>query len=167
MQNPTCLPVGTGTYGTHLGPHRGEEDGVDAAQLHIDLEAEVGEGLGRRLVHVLHLYALRGHAEEGVAHSLHLRVHGRLAGQDNHHQLDGGELLLQIFEHRLHLVGQRVYVVDTVVRTGVPDPHLSSRLDPDSIPKLFLGIGTVMFIIAAKYEYDGIEVITAKNKLQT
>jgi len=49
------------------------QDVVDAAQLHVDLEAEVGEGLRGRLHHVLHLDALRGHAQQGVSHTLHLR----------------------------------------------------------------------------------------------
>lgn len=48
------------------------QDVVDAAQLGVDLEAEVGEGLRRRLHYVLHLHALGGHAEESVTHPLHL-----------------------------------------------------------------------------------------------
>ena len=39
-----------------------DKDVVDAAQLDVDLEAEVGEGLGRRLHHVLHLHTLSGHS---------------------------------------------------------------------------------------------------------
>ena len=46
---------------------------VDASQLHIDLEAEVGEGLRGCLHHVLHLDTLRGHAQERVSHTLYLR----------------------------------------------------------------------------------------------
>ncbi len=62
----------------YLRSHGGKQDGIDAAQLHIDLETEIGEGLGRGLVHILHLYALRRHAQEGVTHPLHLSVHRRL-----------------------------------------------------------------------------------------
>jgi hypothetical protein len=54
-------------------PHLGDEDGVDAAQLRIDLEAEVGEHLGRRPGHVLGLDALRGDAKHAVPHPLHLK----------------------------------------------------------------------------------------------
>ena len=39
----------------YLRPDGWEEDGVDAAELDVDLEAEVGEGLRRGLVHVLRL----------------------------------------------------------------------------------------------------------------
>ena len=38
-----------------LWPDAWNEDGVDAAELHVDLETEVGQGLRRRLVHVLRL----------------------------------------------------------------------------------------------------------------
>ncbi len=62
----------------YLRPHGGKQDGIDAAQLHIDLETEIGEGLRRGFVHILHLYALGGHAQEGVTHPLHLSVHRRL-----------------------------------------------------------------------------------------
>lgn len=48
------------------------QDVVDAAQLGVDLEAEVGKGLRGRLHYILHLHALGGHAEEGVSHPLHL-----------------------------------------------------------------------------------------------
>ena len=47
------------------------QDVVDASQLHIDLEAEVGEGLRGRLHHILHLDTLRGHAQERVSHTLY------------------------------------------------------------------------------------------------
>ena len=49
------------------------QDVVDASQLDVDLEAEVGEGLRGRLHHILHLDALGGHAQEGVSYTLHLR----------------------------------------------------------------------------------------------
>ncbi len=62
----------------YLRSHGGKQDGIDAAQLHIDLQTEIGEGLWRGLVHILHLYALGRHAQEGVSHPLHLRVHRRL-----------------------------------------------------------------------------------------
>jgi hypothetical protein len=55
------------------GPHLGDEDGVDAAQLGIDLEAEVGEHLRRRPRHVLGLDALGGDAQHAVPHPLHLK----------------------------------------------------------------------------------------------
>lgn len=48
------------------------QDVIDASQLDVDLEAEVGEGLWGRLHYVLHLHALGGHAQEGVSHPLHL-----------------------------------------------------------------------------------------------
>lgn len=43
-------------------PLMGHQDIVDAPQLGVDLEAEVGEGLGGRLHHVLHLDTLSGHS---------------------------------------------------------------------------------------------------------
>lgn len=49
------------------------QDVVDSSQFDVDLEAEVWEGLGGRLHHILHLHTLSGHAEEGVTHTLHLR----------------------------------------------------------------------------------------------
>lgn len=54
-------------------PLVGHQDIVDSPQLDIDLEAEVGEGLGGRLHHVLHLDTLSGHAQESVSYPLHLR----------------------------------------------------------------------------------------------
>ena len=48
------------------------QDVVDSSQLDVDLEAEVREGLRGRLHHVLHLHTLRGHAQQGVPHPLHL-----------------------------------------------------------------------------------------------
>ena len=38
-----------------LGPYARYQNGVDAAELHVDLQAEVGQRLRRRLVHVLGL----------------------------------------------------------------------------------------------------------------
>ena len=61
-----------------------DENGVDASEFDVDFEAEVGQGLGRRLVDVLGLDALRGHAQDRVAHALDLGVHRRLAGQNHH-----------------------------------------------------------------------------------
>lgn len=49
---------------------------VDASQLHIDLEAEVGERLRWRLHYVLNLNALCGHAQECVSHTLYLSYDG-------------------------------------------------------------------------------------------
>jgi hypothetical protein len=54
-------------------PHLGDEDGVDAAQLGVDLEAEVGEHLRRRTGHILGLDALGGDAQHTVTHPLHLK----------------------------------------------------------------------------------------------
>lgn len=54
-----------------------EEDVVDPAQLDVDLQTEVGEGLRRRLLNVLHLHALRGHAEHRVANALHLSCNAK------------------------------------------------------------------------------------------
>lgn len=39
------------------------QDVVDAPQLGIDLQAQVGEGLGGCLHHILHLYTLCCHAK--------------------------------------------------------------------------------------------------------
>lgn len=47
-----------------------QKDVVDSAQLDIDLETEVGEGLWSGLLHVLHLHTLGGHAQHRVAHTL-------------------------------------------------------------------------------------------------
>ena len=49
------------------------QDVVDAAELDVDFEAEVGERLWGRLHHVLHLNALSGHAQKSVSYTLHLR----------------------------------------------------------------------------------------------
>ena len=62
-------------------------DGVDSGQLHVDLEAEIGEGLWGGFVDVLSLYALRRHAQHGVSNTLHLSIHGGLAGENEHDQL--------------------------------------------------------------------------------
>ena len=48
------------------------EDAVNPAQFDVDLEAEVGEGLGGRLQYILHLNTLRGHSKESVTYTLHL-----------------------------------------------------------------------------------------------
>ena len=55
------------------------QDVVDAPQLDVDLQAEVGEGLGGGLHHVLHLDTLGGHAQESVSHTLHLRYRTKQA----------------------------------------------------------------------------------------
>ncbi len=52
--------------------HGGEEDGVDSAQLDIDLQTEIGECLGGRLDHILRLHTLSRYPQHCVAHSLHL-----------------------------------------------------------------------------------------------
>lgn len=49
-----------------------EEDVIDPAQFDVDLQTQVGEGLRSRLLDVLHLHALRRHAEHRVANTLHL-----------------------------------------------------------------------------------------------
>lgn len=54
-----------------LWPDGRHEDAVDAAQFNVDLQAQVGQRLRRCLVYVLGLYALRGHAQQSVADSLH------------------------------------------------------------------------------------------------
>ncbi len=53
-------------------PDAGQQDVVDPTQLHVDLEAEVGQRLRRRLVHVLGLDALRREPEHDVSDALHL-----------------------------------------------------------------------------------------------
>lgn len=45
---------------------------VNAAQLDVDFEAEVGEGLGGRLHYVLYLHTLGGHSQKCVSNTLHL-----------------------------------------------------------------------------------------------
>ena len=52
---------------------------------------------------ISHLDTLGGHSQERVPDSLDLGVHGRLAGEHHHHQLQGGEGGLQVAEHRLDL----------------------------------------------------------------
>ena len=52
------------------------QDVVDAPQFGVDLQTEVGQGLGGGLHHVLHLDTLGGHAQQGVSHPLHLRCEG-------------------------------------------------------------------------------------------
>ena len=52
------------------------KDVVDAPQFGVDLQAEVGQGLGGGLHHVLHLDTLGGHSQQGVSHTLHLRWGG-------------------------------------------------------------------------------------------
>lgn len=52
-------------------PYTGQEYVVDATQLHVDFQTEVGEGLGRGLVHVLSLYTLGGQPKHDVSHTLH------------------------------------------------------------------------------------------------
>ena len=53
-------------------PDVGDQYAVDASQLNVDLQAEVGKGLGRGTVHVLQLHTLRGHAQLCVPYTLHL-----------------------------------------------------------------------------------------------
>lgn len=49
-----------------------EEDVVDAAQLDINLQTEVGESLRCRLLNILHLHTLCGHAKYRVPNTFHL-----------------------------------------------------------------------------------------------
>ena len=76
-QYKTSTATGECREGNDDRPLVRHQDVVDASQLHIDLEAEVGEGLRGRLHYVLHLDTLRGHAQERVSHTLYLR-YGRL-----------------------------------------------------------------------------------------
>ena len=59
-----CMVIPVLLSSSHGGlvPLVGHQDIVDSPQLDIDLEAEVGEGLGGRLHHVLHLDTLSGHS---------------------------------------------------------------------------------------------------------
>lgn len=88
----------------HWWPALGQQDVVHASQLDVDLQAEVGQRLWRGPLHVLHLHALRGHPQHCVSHALDLGVHGRLARQDDHHQLQACIRVLQVPEHGLHAV---------------------------------------------------------------
>ena len=72
-------PYADSTVPEERGSHLRDEDGVDAAQLGVDLEAEVGEHLGRRSRHVLGLDALGRDAQHAVPHPLHLKVNFSLA----------------------------------------------------------------------------------------
>ena len=54
-------------------PYAGEKNAVDAAQLDVDLEAEVGQRLRRGLVDVLGLHALGRQPKHDVPNPLHLR----------------------------------------------------------------------------------------------
>ena len=54
-------------------PYAGEKNAVDATQLDVDLEAEVGQRLWCGLVHVLGLHALGRQPEHDVPNPLHLR----------------------------------------------------------------------------------------------
>lgn len=49
------------------------QDVINASQLHVDLETEVGERLRRCLHHIFHLDTLRRHAKQSIPHTLHLR----------------------------------------------------------------------------------------------
>ena len=53
-------------------PDRRDQNGVDPSQLDVDLETQVGQGLGRCLVDILGLDALCGHAQNSVADALNL-----------------------------------------------------------------------------------------------
>ena len=70
-----------------------DQDGVDPAQLGVDLETQVGEHLCRGPGHVLGLDALRRYAQHAVPHPLDLGVHRGLAGQHHNDQLQVNKLL--------------------------------------------------------------------------
>ena len=53
--------------------------------------------------HIFRLDALSGNTKHTVAHPLDLRVDRRLTWQDDQDQLQEGEVLLQVAEHRLHV----------------------------------------------------------------
>ena len=68
QSRPSCPMHGGGP----ASPPLRQEDVVHAAQFDIDLQTEVGQGLRRGPLHVLHLHALRGHAQHGISHTLDL-----------------------------------------------------------------------------------------------
>ena len=70
-----------------LGTDGRHQDGVDSGQLHVDLEAEIGEGLWGGFVDVFNLHALCHHSQVCVSYTLHLGVHGALSGENDHNQL--------------------------------------------------------------------------------
>ena len=72
----------------------GQQDVVHAAQFHVDFETQIGERLRRRLVHVLRLHALRRQTDQSIANAFHFGVHGRLARQHDHNELQTHVLIL-------------------------------------------------------------------------
>ena len=105
----------------YLWSDGGQQDGVDSAQLDIDFETQVGEGLGRCLVDILGLDTLSGHPKHSVTDSLDLGIDRGLAGQHHHDQLESGEGGLEISEHRLHLVRPGgVFAEDWLANDGHP-----------------------------------------------
>ena len=60
---------------------------MTSAQLHVDPEAEVREGLWGGFVEVFRPDTLLRHFQDGVSDTLHLRVHGGFARENDHDQL--------------------------------------------------------------------------------
>ena len=90
-----------------FGTNAWQEDVIDSTQFHVYLETEIGKCLDLvlRLVHILGLDALCGHAQQGIAHPLHLSIDGSSAGQNNDDELKCWILVLEEAEHGLDLVG--------------------------------------------------------------
>ena len=56
--------VGNDGFIEDLGPDGRHQDGVDSTQLHVDLEAEIGEGLWGGFVDIFSLHALCPYSQD-------------------------------------------------------------------------------------------------------
>ena len=90
-----------------FGTNAWQEDVIDSTQLHVYLETEIGKCLDLvlRLVHILGLDALCGHAQQGIANPLHLGIDGSSARQNDDDELECWILALEEAEHGLDLIG--------------------------------------------------------------
>jgi len=70
-----------------LWSNGGHQNGVDSAKLHVDLEAEIGEGLWRSFVDILGLNTLSCHSQDGVSHPLDFSIDGGFTRKHNYDQL--------------------------------------------------------------------------------
>ena len=86
-------------------PHLQHQNGVDAAELDVDLEAVVGEHLRHGASHFFRLDALGGDAEDAFSHPLDLSIHRSLPRQHHYHELQLQELFAEVVEHWLDIAG--------------------------------------------------------------
>ena len=106
--------------------HLGHQDGVDAAQLGVDLEAEVGENPRRGARYVLGLDALRRDAEDAVLHPFYHGEHRSLAGHQDYYELKFQELFTEVVEHLLNVAR----VMDVLAEARLAK-HLHSEVTGD------------------------------------